>query len=384
MKSTTKVVSLRRIGLRLQSSNSNDSHLLRRLQDLKDQSTVDKKDPLVRLTHLTETEFSNDWATEEDKLNADKVLEIVDAQKKVAKMNQSHSSASDEKRGGVTESQAQAEAFQYINKMPGTTFQDRLESAQSRAIKYKLRQEKISQARDENEQSQFRQLYTERFTPIGSFEKLESLADRRIEESMKQGGFQGLGADKIRGKPADLPKPNPHLSTTQHYLNNILVKQNIVPPWIEKQSSVNRDISNLRNDLLRGFEEELASFLKKFKLINENSDLKAVHASIARSYGSSQGFVRYRFENWKNSRKAAVEKRITIINSALRTYNLQAPLPTQKLYLLPNREFQRVWDHIDVGKIVDEEIQHAKNKRDKEELSARAKSPSLRAFFKLW
>ncbi|CDH12156.1 uncharacterized protein ZBAI_03942 [Zygosaccharomyces bailii ISA1307] len=355
---------------------------MRRLQDLKDQSTIDKNDPLVKITQLNEPDFVNNWATEEDKLNADKVLEIINAQNQAAKTNRGISPLKAEENVSFTASQAQREAFQYISKMPGATFQEKLEAAQNRAIRYKLRQEKINQARDDNEQLHFRELYGERFTPIGSFEKLESLADRRIEESMKQGGFKDV--EKVRGKPTKLPKPNPYLSTTEHYLNNILVKQNIVPPWIENQSRVNQNVTELRSDLLRGFEGELAAYLRKFKLVNASSNLKLVSSSIANNYGSVEEFIKYRFDNWKLQQKPSVDTRIDAINSALRTYNLQAPLPAQKLYLVPEKEFQRVWDEADLRKVVDEEVQNLKHRQYEEKQNVETTSLSFRGLFKFW
>ncbi|SJM83745.1 uncharacterized protein ZBIST_1257 [Zygosaccharomyces bailii] len=382
MKSITRIAVFKNSGLRFQSSNSNGGHLMRRLQDLKDQSTVDTNDPLVKITQLNESDFVNDWATEEDKLNADKVLEIIDAQKQAAKTNQGISSLKSEENGSDTASQAQREAIQYINKMPGITFREKLETAQNRAIRYKLRQGKINQAKDDNEQLHFKELYGERFTPIGSFEKLESLADRRIEESMKQGGFKDL--EKVRGKPTKLPKPNPYLSTTEHYLNNILVKQNIVPPWIENQSRVNQNVTELRSDLLRGFEGELATFLRKFKLVNASSDLKLVSSSIASSYGSVEEFIQYRFDNWKLKQKPTVDTRIDVINSALRTYNLQAPLPAQKLYLLPEKEFQRVRDEANLRRVVDEEVQNLKHRQYEAKQNVETTILSFRGLFKFW
>ncbi|GAV48266.1 hypothetical protein ZYGR_0I05630 [Zygosaccharomyces rouxii] len=387
MRPFTRIVSRRRLNnIRYYSSKDDDSYLMRRLQDLKDQSTVDKNDPLVKLSQFCENDVGNEWAYEEDKINADKILEIINAQQRVSNMHLGSSSDEDGQKASrppsASDSEAQREAFQFINKMPGHTFQDKIETAQKRAIRYKLRQEKIQEARDQKEQSHFRELYAERFTPIGSFEKLESLADRRIEESMRQGGFEDVG--KVRGKPTELPRPNQHVSTTEHYLNNILVKQNIAPPWIENQSRVNRNVTDFRAELFGEFERELSSILKKFKLFNSSSNVETVRRSIAHSYGSVDGFLKYRFENWKNSRKTWADRKISTINSGLRTYNLQAPLSTQKLYLVSDKEFQRVLDNINFDNLIDSEITSSKNKQAEERHTAQSKSPSLGAFFKLW
>lgn len=389
MKSFTRIISFKQPrSLRYYSSKDEDGYLMRRLQDLKDQSTVDKNDPLVRLSRFGENDVNNEWAAEEDKLNADKVLEIVNAQQRVSDMHivPSHNPNSNETKTSkplsASDSEAQKEAFQFINRMPGPTFQDKLETAQKRAMRYKLRQEKIQEAKDQKEQAHFRELYAERFTPIGSFEKLESLADKRIEESMRQGGFKDV--EKVRGKRTDLPKPNPHLSTTEHYLNNILVKQNVAPPWIENQSRVNLNITEFRTELFGEFERELSSTLRKFKLVNASSDLKTVRGSISHSYGSVDGFLKYRFDKWKNSRKSSADRKIGEINSGLRTYNLQAPLSTQKLYLVSDKEFQRVLDNLSFDNLIDNEVTSLKSKRDEENHKAQSKAPLFGTFFKLW
>lgn len=387
MKLITNVISRRWLSnIRYYSSKDDDNYLMRRLQDLKDQSTVDKNDPLVRLTQFDENDVGSEWAFEEDRINADKILEIINTQQKVSNTHMNFSSDKGERQTipppSASDSEAQKEAFQFINKMPGIDFQAKMETAQMRAIKYKLRQEKIKEAKNQDEQAHFRELYAERFTPIGSFEKLESLADKKIEESMKHGGFKDVG--KVRGKPIKLPSPNEHVSTTEHYLNNILAKQNIVPPWIENQSRVNRNVTDFRAEMVRGFERELSSILKKFELFNASSNVKMVRSSIARSYGTVDGFLRYRFENWKNSKKNWADRKIDAINSELRTYNLQAPLSTQKLYLVSDREFQRVLTNINFDNLIDNEITSLKNKQVQEKHIAQSKAPSLSAFFKFW
>ena len=66
-----------------------------------------------------------------------------------------------------------------------------------------------------------------------SFRGLEGLANERIEDAIARGQFK----DIPRGQGAlDLTRHgNPFIDTTEYLLNNMIKRQEIVPPWIEKQ-----------------------------------------------------------------------------------------------------------------------------------------------------
>lgn len=255
----------------------------------------------------------------------------------------------------------------------------KLEDAQDSILKY---QKDKHQEVDDSEQSDFRTLYAEKFTPIGSFEKLRSLADKRIEESMKQGGFDDL--QHIRGKPAPRVQLNPHIDRTEHHLNNMLVRQNISPPWIESQGRVNSDVSTFRKEAVHMFENEVTSHLKKIGALH--TSWPRVKSIINAKFGSVESFLKSRYLHWKSSHVQYLESKIKSLNNNLRTYNLQAPLSTQKLYLIPEKELDRVYRSIDleqlVTKILEERVlETGKNSSAEGGYASRFKFPTS---FKFW
>lgn len=177
----------------------------------------------------------------------------------------------------------------------------RLGKVKERVIDFQL--DKLS------EEETFRTIYHEKFTPIGSFDKIQTLAERRIDEAMAQGQFDNIK----RGELA--VNVNPYVDRTEHHLNNILVTQNLVPPWIEKQGGVNLSIERFRAEM---------------------ADRWMAHVRNYKGHAMRQEFRR----QWEKF----VEARIAAVNSTIRTYNLQAPMSTQKFYLLLDKEFERVYN----------------------------------------
>jgi hypothetical protein len=174
-----------------------------------------------------------------------------------------------------------------------------------------------------DEDSTFRTIYQERFTPIGSFNKIKTIADARIDEAIRQGQFRNIP----RGKKLEVDV-KPYVDRTEHHLNNILVKQNIVPPWIEQQGGVNGKITSFRADLVSKWKSHIRNFYK------EDHDLM--------------------WNDFKKRWKLIFETKISNVNSSIRTYNLQAPMSTQKFYLLLDKEFQRCVETVDVPRVVEE------------------------------
>ncbi|ORY13055.1 hypothetical protein BCR34DRAFT_562698 [Clohesyomyces aquaticus] len=95
----------------------------------------------------------------------------------------------------------------------------------------------------------------------GTIQGLASLANERIEDAIKRGQFKNLP----RGKQIerDYNASSPFLDTTEYFMNKIIQKQDIVPPWIEKQqelvSTTSKFRSRLRNDWKRHAARMIAS-----------------------------------------------------------------------------------------------------------------------------
>lgn len=121
---------------------------------------------------------------------------------------------------------------------------------------------------DEQERQKRFQELKDRFSPHGrsvtpgTIQGLASLANERIEDAISRGQFRNL---PNRGKVVerDYNASNPFLDTTEYFMNKIIQKQEIVPPWIEKQqelvTTANKFRSRLRADWKRHAARVIAS-----------------------------------------------------------------------------------------------------------------------------
>ncbi|PNS20909.1 hypothetical protein CAC42_2840 [Sphaceloma murrayae] len=118
----------------------------------------------------------------------------------------------------------------------------------------------------EQEREQMRKELKERFTPgaravPSTLQGLSALANERIEDAIARGQFKNLP----RGKKIerDYNADSPFLDTTEYFMNKIIQRQDIVPPWIEKQqelvSTATRFRSRLRVDWKRHVARTIAS-----------------------------------------------------------------------------------------------------------------------------
>ncbi|KAK4553091.1 hypothetical protein LTR86_009818 [Recurvomyces mirabilis] len=118
----------------------------------------------------------------------------------------------------------------------------------------------------EQERKKLRAQLKARFQPNAravpaTVQGLQSLANERIEDAIARGQFKNLPRGKAveRDPRAD----NPFLDTTEYFLNKMIQKQEIVPPWIEKQQELvatsTKFRSRLRSDWRRHVARSIAS-----------------------------------------------------------------------------------------------------------------------------
>lgn len=95
--------------------------------------------------------------------------------------------------------------------------------------------------RSAEERAAFRREVQERFGPAGrtmpaTLTGLASLANERIEDAIARGQFKNIprGAAVQRDARAD----NPFVDTTEYIMNKMIQRQDLVPPWIEKQQEL--------------------------------------------------------------------------------------------------------------------------------------------------
>ncbi|KAK1991962.1 hypothetical protein LX36DRAFT_321418 [Colletotrichum falcatum] len=108
------------------------------------------------------------------------------------------------------------------------------------------------------EREEMRQEFRERFAAAAravptSISGIESLANERIEDAIARGQFKNIprGKDIERDTRAD----NPFIDTTEYIMNKMIKRQEIVPPWIEKQQELAKAAgvfrTRMRNDWRR-------------------------------------------------------------------------------------------------------------------------------------
>lgn len=142
---------------------------------------------------------------------------------------------------------------------------DRLANARDRTSVYALSQDP---SLSEKERENMRQILKERFTsgarPMpGSVQGLAALANERIEDAIARGQFKKIARGKGKNIERDYNANSPFLDTTEYFMNKIIQKQEIVPPWIEKQQELVKAAgvfrARLRNDWKRHAARMIAS-----------------------------------------------------------------------------------------------------------------------------
>ncbi|PGH19849.1 hypothetical protein AJ80_03766 [Polytolypa hystricis UAMH7299] len=127
----------------------------------------------------------------------------------------------------------------------------RLASARERTSTYEMSQDSNM---SEKQREALRKELQERFTPgarqmPGTLQGLSSLANELIEDAIAQGKFRDVKRGKGVGIERDHTANNPYLDTTEYFLNRMIQRQDIAPPWIEKQQEVAREVERFRRRL---------------------------------------------------------------------------------------------------------------------------------------
>ncbi|KAL8769279.1 MAG: hypothetical protein Q9209_004661 [Squamulea sp. 1 TL-2023] len=142
---------------------------------------------------------------------------------------------------------------------------ERLANARDRTSIYALSQDPTL---SEKEKEETRKVLKERFTsgarPMpASVQGLAALANERIEDAIARGQFKNIPRGKGQNIERDYNASSPFLDTTEYFMNKIIQKQEIVPPWIEKQQELVKEAQNfrgrLRNDWKRHAARVIAS-----------------------------------------------------------------------------------------------------------------------------
>lgn len=192
--------------------------------------------------------------------------------------------------------------------------------------------ESVVKKHDDN----FREMYKERLlgpamlinpnSPTTTLNMANTMSSAKINATINlaTGRFNDENMAKVRGKPLS----REHLANatdTNYFVNQMLNKQDVLPPWVENQQNLNSDISNFRKNL-----DTLLVTHCKLHGITDRDQLKSIFVSKHKNY--------------------CIEK-IKLINKSIRDYNLQSPSPSfHKMKLLVDEELEnciaRTYDHL--------------------------------------
>ncbi|KAL8633409.1 hypothetical protein Q9189_000944 [Teloschistes chrysophthalmus] len=137
---------------------------------------------------------------------------------------------------------------------------ERLSNARDRTSVYALSQDPTL---SEKEKEEMRKLLKERFTagarPMpATVQGLAALANERIEDAIARGQFKNIARGKGKNIERDYTASSPFLDTTEYFMNKIIQKQDIVPPWIEKQQELVKEANNFRSRLRNDWKRHAA------------------------------------------------------------------------------------------------------------------------------
>ncbi|CRK35898.1 hypothetical protein BN1708_006826 [Verticillium longisporum] len=218
--------------------------------------------------------------------------------------------------------------------------------------------------RDEREA--FREEMRRRFEPVAravpaTVSGLAALANRRIEEAMGAGGqFRGIARGAgVRGEAATR---NPFVDTTQDLMDRMIQRQGIVPPWIEKQQEVVREVAafraRLRGDWARHAARMIAAsggdvtaqaaraegFAAAEERFNprrrKDEDAVAIEGAAPVALSAEDVGPIFRDPAWEAAERSYLTLSVETLNSLTRSYNLMAPELAKKPYYSLERELK--------------------------------------------
>ncbi|KAJ5656886.1 hypothetical protein N7507_008836 [Penicillium longicatenatum] len=251
-----------------------------------------------------------------------------------------------------------------------------------------------------------------------SVQGLSSLANERIEDAIRRGQFEKIRRGKGVNTETDHNANSAFIDTTEYFMNKIIQKQEIVPPWIEKQQELAMEISRFRQRLrtewrrhasrliasqggsleaqmqrARAYAAAEVRLLEKTKLeaalqdssatssdetvVSEiTNDGRIVSKVDAESKPSDKEeelphVPPLRDPQYMDNEKSYHELAVKQLNNITRSYNLQAPRSAQKPYTNLDRELKSCF--ADVAPQLAEEIRRRATER------ARAPSSPVRA-----
>lgn len=164
---------------------------------------------------------------------------------------------------------------------------ERLANARDRTSIYTI--QKDAQM-SEKEREDYRKELKERFQPgarpmPSTITGLRALANERIEDAIARGQFKNIprGKDIKRDTRSD----NPFIDTTEYILNKMIQRQDIVPPWIEKQQELVKTVNNFRGRMRHDWKRHVArTIASRGGSLQDQVKLANLYAASEKAYNS--------------------------------------------------------------------------------------------------
>jgi hypothetical protein len=280
-----------------------------------------------------------------------------------------------------------------LRRDPALSAGQRAASAKDRAMVYtgmglKDKEAGLSEEERQAMKKEFREKFQPGARPMpNTITGLAALANEKIENAIARGQFKNIPRGK--GVERDTRADNPFIDTTEYIMNKMIKRQDIVPPWIEKQQELVKaaDVfrKRLRSDWRRHAARMIASrggsLLEQMNRANEYARAEEVHnprkrnvdqisvptiatddpvmvkmraqawstdASRPKSQSSSTSPTPddrplpppFRDAAWEAAERAYMDLAVANLNTITRSYNLMAPELAKKPYFSLSRELE--------------------------------------------
>ncbi|KIW16404.1 hypothetical protein PV08_06456 [Exophiala spinifera] len=191
----------------------------------------------------------------------------------------------------------------------GVSAADRLANARDRTSQYAISQHEDMSA---EEKEKYRRELKDRFSPGArpmptSLQGLTSLANERIENAIARGQFKNISRGKGINVERDYNANSPFLDTTEYFMNKIIQKQEIVPPWIEKQQELVKAVATFRGRLRNDWRRHAA------RLISSSGGSADDQVRRAKAYALAEEIVNPRVRRVENLSSIAPDGSLTSV-----------------------------------------------------------------------
>ncbi|KAI5956948.1 hypothetical protein KGF54_000567 [Candida jiufengensis] len=203
---------------------------------------------------------------------------------------------------------------------------DRLSTAKDISLDYKL-----NKSPEDKEKEKFREMYREKLlgpsmflnkSSLSSIDFVGSLAGNKINASINQqtGKFDSPEMNNVRGKP--LSKEHlKNCTDTNYFMNQVLNKQDILPPWIENQQSLGKTIVAFRANLDEMWFKWILNDSIMQNIVNRASTVD----EILDYYEINISKITMEDNSLSDSDLNYIDAKVNLLNSEIRHYNLQCP-----------------------------------------------------------